>query len=120
LGQVGRLHRGLTREQTSLLTQLRTGHLATMAYLHRRRLRADPICPCHHGAPETMRHILLSCPKWRHRRRLLHTQLGLAAATSSRHLLNHPKAVLPAVQFFAHRFGPSRLPPHRPPWPSAD
>jgi hypothetical protein len=116
LGQVGRLHKTLGRDLSSLLTQLRTGHLATTAYLYRRRLSATPTCPCHHGVPETMRHILLSCPRWRSRRRLLQHQLGATAATSSRHVLNHPNAVRHAVAFFAHRFRqPGRRPPQRQP-----
>ena len=56
-----RLYGPLPRNRAYLLTQLRTGHswLATHTKLH--HFRDDDKCKC--GAPETVVHILVDCPK---------------------------------------------------------
>lgn len=104
LGTVGKLHRALSRKQSSLLTQLRTNHLATNLYLHKRRLQPTPLCKCQMGVPETLQHILTACPMWRRQRQELATAVGLVRAGSSSHLLNSKTAIPHALRFFAHRF----------------
>ena len=43
----------LTRQQASILMQLRSGHIPLQAYLHRFNLADSPICPSCGNEPET-------------------------------------------------------------------
>ena len=69
-----RVYSSLTRHQTYLLVQLRTGHswLATFAKLF--RFTDDNRCEC--GAIETVTHVLVDCPHLREARRKLRDQVG--------------------------------------------
>ena len=71
-----RLYGPLPRNRAYLLTQLRTGHswLATHAKLH--RFRDDDKCEC--GAPETVVHVLVDCPKLKGLRQTLRRKIGTA------------------------------------------
>ena len=71
-----RLYGPLPRNRAYLLTQLRTGHswLATHAKLH--RFRDDDKCEC--GAPETVVHVLVDCPKLKGLRQTLRSKIGTA------------------------------------------
>ncbi|OAA63262.1 hypothetical protein SPI_03425 [Niveomyces insectorum RCEF 264] len=57
---VRRRHLHLTKAESSLLTQIRTGHIGQRAYLFRRQAVDSPACRCGAG-DETAAHILLSC-----------------------------------------------------------
>ncbi|KAM5541945.1 hypothetical protein V8D89_004255 [Ganoderma adspersum] len=53
-------YRGLTRQQCSILVQLRSGHVALNSYLARIGAIDSPLClTCH--TPETPEHFLLTC-----------------------------------------------------------
>ncbi|KJR89448.1 uncharacterized protein SPSK_06673 [Sporothrix schenckii 1099-18] len=57
---VRRRHHHLTKAESSLLTQIRTGHIGLRAYLFRRQAVDSPECQC--GADEeTAAHVLLNC-----------------------------------------------------------
>ncbi|CDO74892.1 hypothetical protein BN946_scf184461.g4 [Trametes cinnabarina] len=68
---VHKLYRGLNRRQCSVLTQLRSGHIALNAYLACIRAVDSPLCS-HCGIPETVSHFMFTCRRYtlqRHRLR---------------------------------------------------
>lgn len=102
VGQMHKVHRGLNRAQTSIITQLRTGHIALGGYLARRRVRETGRCTCGHHL-ESVQHFLLSCSDWAHRRRELERRVGFRAR-STRALLGSNKAeIIKAVAWYAKR-----------------
>jgi ribonuclease HI len=54
----------LTRQQISLLTQLRTGHVPLNQHLHCINVVPSPNCPHCPYHPETIKHFLLRCPHY--------------------------------------------------------
>ena len=67
----------LRRNQASLLTQFRTGHIPLNVTLFRIKKAASPFCPhCGHGTPESIFHFLLICPHHASARRPLLAVLG--------------------------------------------
>ncbi|KAF5310696.1 hypothetical protein D9619_007911 [Psilocybe cf. subviscida] len=62
--------------KASLLIQLRTGHIALNAYLHRFKLTDDPLCTECRQEPESVLHILKFCPAYAAQRRCLQRDLG--------------------------------------------
>ena len=81
----------LRRNQSSLLIQLRTGHIPLNQTLYRIKRSATPFCPhCRPDVIETVHHLLLYCPHYTRARRLLQAHLGrqsssLSFLLSSRH-----------------------------------
>ena len=72
----------LKRNQTSLLVQLRTGHIPLNAILHRIKRSDTSECPhCKCGIRETIAHYILSCPHYRGARRLLQAKLRRDASS---------------------------------------
>ena len=66
----------LRRNQTSLLVQLRTGHIPLNVILHRIKRSDTSECPhCKNGIRESIPHYLLSCPRYAGPRRLLQAKL---------------------------------------------
>ncbi|CCU74263.1 hypothetical protein BGHDH14_bgh03408 [Blumeria hordei DH14] len=60
-----RIHRNLTRAQSSVAIQLRSEHIGLNSYLSRRKVRGveKPSCPC--GYPsQNVKHMVLACPQW--------------------------------------------------------
>jgi ribonuclease HI len=91
--------RNLTRKQTSLLVQLRTGHIGLNAHLFRIRRAESPSCPhCGSITVETVRHFLLLCPKYARERHILRRQLRRNADSVS-FLLSKPAAFKPLMKF---------------------
>ena len=61
--EIDKRHKGLTKAQSNLLTQARTGHIGLNAYLAQRRVPGvSPACRCGAEA-ETFDHIILECPQ---------------------------------------------------------
>ena len=61
--EIDRRHKGLTKAQSSLLSQARTGHIGLNAYLAQRKVPGvNPACRCGIEA-ETFEHIVLECPQ---------------------------------------------------------
>ena len=74
-----RLHASLSKAQSSILTQVRTGKIGLVAFLCKRRVPGFPTPACSCGAPwETAKHVVLDCPHLLRARRSLY----LAAATT--------------------------------------
>ena len=66
----------LRRNQTSLLVQLRTGHVPLNVVLHRIKRSDTNECPhCKNGIRESISHYLLSCPQYTGPRRRLQAKL---------------------------------------------
>ncbi|KAK6993002.1 hypothetical protein R3P38DRAFT_2656700 [Favolaschia claudopus] len=64
----------MPRGSCSIITQLRTGHVALNAYLARFGAVNSPMChKC--GEPETVRHYLLTCRRYSSERDLLRRKL---------------------------------------------
>ena len=63
----------LTRNQASVLIQLRTGHLPLNTVLFRIKRSDTPHCPhCHNGTRETLVHYIFFCPHYEHARQRIH------------------------------------------------
>jgi ribonuclease HI len=72
----------LRRNQASILTQLRTGHIPLNVVLHRIKKAESPNCPhCNNGYKETIFHFLLTCPHYSNARRILQAQLRRKASS---------------------------------------
>jgi hypothetical protein len=66
----------LTRAETSIIVQLRIGHIPLMSYLHRFKLAESPICPKYGDEPETVTHYLKIWEGYKEPRRALKRELG--------------------------------------------
>jgi ribonuclease HI len=69
-----RVYGTLTRHQTYLLAQLRTGHSWLATHARRWSFTDDDRCVC--GAIETVVHVLVDCPRLREARQQLRTTVG--------------------------------------------
>lgn len=72
---VYKLYRGLTRRQCSMLTQLRSGHVALNAYLARIKAVDSPLCPAC-LIPETPAHYIFTCRRYTTARDALRRAVG--------------------------------------------
>jgi ribonuclease HI len=72
----------LRRNQSSILIQLRTGHIPLNEVLHRIKKADSPNCPhCRNGFRETIFHYLLTCPHYANARRILQANLYREASS---------------------------------------
>lgn len=63
-----------TRRETSILTQLRTGHVALNSFLYRINAKDSPLCEtCQ--VPETTKHYLLECERFIDQRHILRQEI---------------------------------------------
>jgi len=84
----------LSRQQASLLLQLRTGHVPLNKHLHRIGKAPSPMCPECRVEEESVLHFLLTCPTQTRRR--LRAPLENAMGRDARNLgwiLTNPKAL---------------------------
>ena len=65
-----RLHDDLSKEQSAIAVQMRTGKIGLRQFLHRRKVPDidSPMCGCREGQ-QTVHHILFDCRKYRTMRR---------------------------------------------------
>jgi hypothetical protein len=88
------------RNTSSLIVQLRTGHIALNHHLHKIGKSISPDCPgCGPGNPETIDHILLACPMYRSARKTLRDRFG-RKSHDAKFLLNNPHAFSSLASFF--------------------
>jgi ribonuclease HI len=91
----------LMRNQTSLIIQLRSGHIPLNSHLFRIRKAASPYCPhCGGDTVESVFHFLIHCQQYRHERHIL-TQKLKRRATSLCYLLSNASA-FPHLLKFVH------------------
>lgn len=82
----------LCKHQTSLYTQLRTGHAPLNKHLFRFKCSNTPNClQCGDSTPETVHHFLFICPRYDRERFILERDVGRKVYHIA-HLLAHPSA----------------------------
>src|ERR1700761_7619846 len=64
LNQYRRLTAELSCSKQALLMQLRTGHAPLNKHLHRISCSESPLCPKCHQEDETVKHFILTCPRY--------------------------------------------------------
>jgi ribonuclease HI len=90
---------GLSRAETSILTQLRTNHLPLNEYLHRTKKSDHPFCRhCQGENVENTLHYLYVCPAYARARATLEGRLGRNAHQLS-YMLGNPKAIKPLLEY---------------------
>lgn len=82
----------LSRAQSSVLIQLRTGHIGLNHHMKRIKKTQNDSCPNCAGIAETIHHYLFDCPEYDHERHELGRRLG-RDAKSLKFLLNAPKGI---------------------------
>ena len=92
-----RLYAGLSKGQSAILAQLRTGKIGFNAFLYERWVPTvlSPCCACDLGAM-TVYHILLTCPTWT---TLRSRYLAKLETSDIRKILNSTEGSKAAVQF---------------------
>ncbi|KAI0037359.1 hypothetical protein FA95DRAFT_1466860, partial [Auriscalpium vulgare] len=88
----------LTRAHSSVLFQLRTGHVPLNKYLYRIGKVDSPRCPSCRHASEDVRHFLLECRAHRHERWILQHQWR-RQSQDLRFLLSSPKALIAVLRY---------------------
>ena len=86
----------LSRTQSSLLFQLRTGHIPLNSHLHRIKRSDTPFCPSCPNQQETVRHFILECTAYSHIRSH-YFNFDHRLTRSLRPLLSHPKLLKPLL-----------------------
>jgi len=89
---------GLNRRQTSVLTQMRTGHDTLNKHLHRIKRADSPGCPYCLNTSEDTTHVLLRCWKYAALRHQLRLTLK-RKAYSLQHLLSNRSAIRHTLNF---------------------
>jgi hypothetical protein len=82
---IDRFYCTLNCRQTSILTQLCTGHTLINKHLHKIQKNDLPNCPhatCN-GMTEGVHHLLFTCPHYTHKRYLLTQKIGKKALSSA-------------------------------------
>lgn len=65
LGTPLRIHKYLTRTQSSLATQIRSEHIGVRSYLYWRKVLGIESPKCPYGYPsQNIKHMIMSCPQW--------------------------------------------------------
>lgn len=92
----------LRKRQSSLLIQLRTGHIALNKYLHRIGKKDSPNCShcAYNGRShiETVKHFILECPAYSRERYRMRMKIG-HSSFSINTMLSEGKAVKALLQF---------------------
>ncbi|KNZ77658.1 hypothetical protein J132_04552 [Termitomyces sp. J132] len=87
------LTKDLDRKESTLLTQLRTGHIALNSHLFCIRRSETPVCPrCGNLVVESVRHLLLACPHYQNERHIHFCHKLQRKAESLSYLLSSPDA----------------------------
>ena len=98
LNRYRELTRELSQAQSSIVIQLRSGHVPLNAYLHRISKLDQPTCAHCRTSEETMHHYLFDCRAWKHERWLLGRSLG-RASKSLQSLLNTKRGIKELLKF---------------------
>jgi hypothetical protein len=87
-----RITKDMPRRHTSLLIQLRMGHVASNKYLHKIGKANSPICPQCRSVQESVHHYLFRFPAFSEQRKRLEKRLK-RGASSIKMLLGGHKAM---------------------------
>jgi len=104
----------LNRQQSAILTQLRTGHAPLNYHLNRIKRSPSPNCPHCPNTPETIQHFLLICPHYARARYYLRRKVG-TKSDFIHTLLSSPDTITPLLSFVnaTKRLAPfTRTDPH--------
>jgi len=88
----------LSRAQTSILIQFRTGHVPLSKHLFRINKASSPACPSCQQDEESVHHFLFDGPTWRHDRWLMGQALG-SKAKSADYIFGSQKGVAELLKF---------------------
>lgn len=98
---IRRLLHDRPRHETSLITQLRIGHVPLNKHLHRIGKYDSPTCSACERRPETVRHFLLECPSFSHHRWNMRLGLGQKSDSIST-LLSTPLGIQRVLAYVNH------------------
>jgi len=93
-----KLIKDLPKAASSLLIQLRTGHIGLNKHLFRINRSDSPDCEYCPGSQETVHHFIMECPRYIHQRHRLRRTLQ-REANDMAFLLNNTRAITPLVDF---------------------
>ena len=83
------LRAGLSKAQSSILTQVRTGKIGLAAFLCKRQVPNYPTPACSCGAQwETAKHVVIDCPRLQRARRSLY---AAASTTDFQAMISRPR-----------------------------
>jgi ribonuclease HI len=88
----------LSRAQSSIVIQMRTGHIGLNLHLARINKSDTSLCPSCSQADESVHHFLFECRRYRNERHLLTKALG-RKASSLKYLLGHKKGITELLKF---------------------
>ena len=93
-----RLHTGLPKAHTSVLTQIRTGKIGLAAFLHRCQVPGfeSPACPCGWQS-ETAKDVILQCRQFTNKRQVLQQ---LTSTTNFQQLTSNHRAAAVLAPWF--------------------
>jgi ribonuclease HI len=97
----------ISRRSASLITQLYVGHAPLNEFLKRFKRADSARCPACGAGSETVRHFLLECPGYAHKRWILEKRLSRRhKALTMENLLGDAEATIPLSNFIraSHRF----------------
>ena len=111
ISKFAKLTHGVSRNQVSMLFQLRSGHVPLNTYLHRIKKADSPICPSCHQYRETVMHYVMRCVTHTAARHAMFYAAGRDARNLGK-LLTTPK-LLPHLFQYIRTTGRLRLSPER-------
>jgi ribonuclease HI len=119
---VQKFYANLNRPDSSLVTQLRSGHIPLASYLHRIKAIDSGLCPrCQ--VPETVDHYLTKCERFSDQRSSLRKSIGrrpmcLSTLLGIPKMMKHTLAFVHATNRFPHlsrnHINPTQAPPSAP------
>jgi len=93
-----KLIKDLPKAVSSLLIQLRTGHIGLNKHLFRINRSDSPDCEHCPGTQESVHHFIMECPRYLHQRHKLRRALR-RDANDMAFLLNNSRAITPLVDY---------------------
>lgn len=95
-----RIHAGLKKAESSLVTQVRSEKIGLAAFLHGRKVPGfdSPACPCGWAGRQTAKHVIMHCPLHAGRRDML-AKTGMS---DYRRIVESPKALKVVVRWMMH------------------
>jgi hypothetical protein len=96
-----KLTKGLSRNQTSALAQLRSGHVPLNVYLHRINKASSPGCASCLQGDESVHHFLFECRTWNHERWQMEKALG-REAKSAACIMSTEKGISELLKYVGH------------------